>query len=372
MHVQKNGPDHPGDAAVVQQMTSRERVLAAFNHCEGDRVPVWLGASPEFRLLAQKKLELPDDESLSVYLGDDFRRVFSSYAGPQYAHPTENLQPGSTYRTPFGIERHGYGYGQPLAHPLVGVDLAQIEAYPWPDPSWMDVSQVRADALKYEKKYAILGGDWSPFWHDLIDLLGMAQVFYEMHDHPERVDAILHHVVDYYFEVSRRIFDAAGDAIDIFFIGNDFGTQNGPVMSVRTFRRFMLPHLERLIRLGHDYGLKVAMHCCGGFAPLIPSMIEAGLDGLQALQPSCRGMGPADLKAAFGDRLVLMGCIDTQHVLIEGNPQLVREKTHEVLQVMMPGGGYVASPSHDYLLPETPVENVITLYQAILEFGKYH
>jgi len=352
-------------------MNSRQRVSAAFDHVEGDRVPAWLGASPEFRELARQHLGLLDDESLSVALGDDFRRVSARFAGPEFADPLLNLRPGSTYRTPFGIERHGFGYGQPFDHPLANASLAEVEAYPWPDPAWMDVSQVRADALKFDNQYAILGGDWSPFWHDLIDLLGMENTFFKMYDEPAVVEAILEYVVGYYYEVSRSSFQAAAGAIDIFFIGNDFGTQNGPVMSEKLFRRFILPHLRRLVDLGHSHDLKVLLHCCGGYAPLIPSLIEAGLDGVQALQPSCRGMHPAELKKKFGQQLLLMGCIDTQQVLIEGNPGLVRQKTQQVLEIMKPGGGYIASPSHDYVLPETPVENVLALYEAILEYGGY-
>jgi uroporphyrinogen decarboxylase len=171
--------------------------------------------------------------------------------------------------------------------------------------------------------------------------------------------------------VSQRIFDAAGDLMDISFIGNDFGSMNGPIMGEATFRRFFLPHLKRLVDLGHDHGLKVMMHCCGGFAPLIPAMIEIGLDGLQALQPSARGMAPVELKATFGDRILMNGCIDTQFVLIQGTPELVRTRTREVLEVMMPGGGYVASPSHDYVLPETPIENILALYDTVRDCGRY-
>lgn len=354
------------------QMTSRERVLAAFEHIEGDHVPTWLGASPEFRELAMRHLGLEDDESLSVYLGDDFRRVFAKYAGPEEFGPYFNLQPGATYRTPFGVERYGYGYGMPLNRPLANATtLAQVHEYSWPDPEWMDVSHIRDEVLQYGGQYAILGGDWSPFWHDAIDLLTFANLSYKMYDHPEFVHALIEHIVDYYAGVSRRIFDAAGDVIDIFFIGNDFGGQIGPLIGEKLFRRFILPHLKRLIDLGHDYGLKVMMHCCGGFAPLIPAMIEIGLDGLQALQPTCRGMEPAWLKAEFGDKLMLMGCIDTQ-LLIEGTPDLARAETRRILGIMKPGGGYIASPSHDYLLPETPLENVIAVYETIREYGGYN
>jgi uroporphyrinogen decarboxylase len=89
------------------------------------------------------------------------------------------------------------------------------------------------------------------------------------------------------------------------------------------------------------------------------------------LQPSARGMDPAQLKAEFGGRIVLNGCIDTQHVLIEGTPELACQKTRQTLEVMRPGGGYVCSPSHDYLLPETPVANVIAMYETIRDYGSY-
>ena len=352
-------------------MTSRERVLAAFAFEEPDRVPAWLGAAPETRRLMTDHLGLENDEALSVYLGDDFRRVYATYAGPIEFGPVANLSPGSTYRTPFGVERHGYGYGMPRDNPLAGASLKEIHEYPWPDPAWMSVSGIRSEIEAWQGEYAILGGDWSPFWHDAIDLLDMENLILEMYEEPDLVDALLEHIVDHYLGVSQRIFDAAADLIDIFFIGNDFGSMNGPLMSDAMFRRFFLPHLKRLVDLGHDYGLKVMMHCCGGFAPLIPAMIEIGLDGLQALQPSARGMAPSELKAAFGDRIVMNGCIDTQFILIQGTPDLVKRETREILDIMMPGGGYVASPSHDYVLPETPIENIITLYETVREHGRY-
>jgi uroporphyrinogen decarboxylase len=234
----------------------------------------------------------------------------------------------------------------------------------------MDVSHIRDEVLRYNGQYAVLGGDWSPFWHDALDMLTFEGLSFMMYDAPEFVDALMEHIVDYYFDVSRRIFDVAADVIDIFFIGNDFGGQIGPLIGEDLFRRFMAPHLKRLADLGHDYGLKILLHCCGGFAPLIPAMIEAGLDGLQALQPTCRGMEPEKLKSEFGDKIVLMGAIDTQ-LLIEGTPEKSRAETRRILEIMKPGGGYIACPSHDYLLPETPVENIIPVYEAIRDFGSY-
>ena len=240
-------------------MNSRERVLTVFDHKEPDRVPCWCGASVEFWEKAKKELVL-DDEGLRLRFRDDFRRVFAGYSGPEF--PLEH--PEATYRTPFGIEREGYGYGQPLTHPLADATIVDVENYPWPDPAWMDVSKIKAAAEAYNGEFAILGGDWSPFWHDLIDLVGMEELYIKMYTEPDVIEAILKHMVDYYFEVSKKTFEAAADAIDIFFIGNDFGSQVGPLMSPEMFERFMVPHLKRLCDLGHSYGLKTQMHCCGG------------------------------------------------------------------------------------------------------------
>jgi len=347
-------------------MTSRERVLTAFAHQEPDRVPAWCGSSAEFWAKAKRELAIADDEALRIRFGDDFRRVFAKYAGPLFP-----LSPGAKSRTPFGVERHGMGYGQPISHPLAGATLAQVHEHPWPDPRWMDVSHIRAEAASYQGRYAILGGDWSPFWHDAIDLMGMEGLYLAMYDSPETVDALMRHMADYYAEVSRRIFDAAADVIDIFFIGNDLGSQTGPLLSPALFRRFVLPHLKRLIDLGHACRLKVMMHCCGGFAPLIPDLIAAGLDGLHAVQPSCAGMDLAALKREFGGRILFNGAIDSHHVLIRGTPEVVRQKTREVLAIMKPGGGYVAGASHDSILEETPVENVVAMFDAIREYGAY-
>jgi len=322
-------------------------------------VPCWCGASTGFWAKAQRELGM-GDENLRLRLGDDFRRVYARYAGPTVA-----LAEGVTCRTVFGVDRHGLGYGQPISHPLATASLRQVHDYPWPDPAWMDVSHVRSDALAWNRQYALLGGDWSPFWHDLIDLLGMETMCLKMYDEPGLIDAVLQHMVDYYAAVSTRIFDAAADALDVFFIGNDFGGQTGPLLGPDLFRRFMVPHLKRLVDLGHQFNLKIQMHCCGGFAPLIPQMIGIGLDGLHAIQPCCGGMDLRTLKRAFGSRILFNGAIDSHHVLINGTPESVRRATREVLDIMRPGGGYVAGASHDTILEETPVENVLAMFDTV-------
>ena len=346
-------------------MNSRDRVAAVFNHDIPDRVPCWCGSSEEFWLKAGQELGL-DDEGLRVRFHDDFRRVYAQYKGP---HIQESS--GAKVRNIFGIDRQGLGYGQALNHPLANASFKEVCDYAWPDPNWMDVSSIRADALGYNGQYAILGGDWSPFWHDVVELLGMETLFIRMYTEPEVVKKVFESVVDYYFEVSRRIFEEAGDCIDIFFIGNDFGSQCGPLLGPDLFGEFIYPHLVRLADLGRAYRLKVQMHCCGGIEPLIPLMIEAGIDALHAVQPSCHGMDLKTLKETFGDKVIFNGAIDSHHILIDGTAETVRKDTRKVLEVMMPGGGYIAGASHDAILEETPVENILAMFDVVCEYGVY-
>jgi uroporphyrinogen decarboxylase len=345
-------------------MNSKQRVLTAFDHNEPDLVPRWCGASPEFWEKAKTELNL-DDEGLRVRFGDDFRRALAPYED-------ENLTSElGGYISPFGIEREGIGYGQPLNHPLIESSLKEIHEYPWPDPEKVNLTTLRSSAEEHFDNYAILGGDWSPYWHDMIDLFGMEPLLIKMYTEPEIVETALNYVADYYFEVNQRVFGEAADLMDIFFIGNDFGSQSGCITGEDLFRQYLLPPLKRLVDLGHDYHLKVMLHCCGGFRELIPALIEIEMDGLHAIQPSCNGMNLGKLKSDYGDKILFNGCIDSQSVLIEGNQDYVRNKTIETIEIMKPGGGFVACASHDYILEETPVDNMLAMFDTIEEHGKY-
>jgi uroporphyrinogen decarboxylase len=364
----------PREAAASEdtplRVSSRELVLAAFGRIPQARVPKWFGSSPEFIAKACAELGLPREEELRLRLGDDFRRVFSS------APPSKkSLSPGATWASPFGVERTGLFYGEPMSHPLAeSLTMEALDAYPWPDPDLVDVSSIRGAIEKWGGRYAILGGEWSPFWHDAIDLVGMENLLLLMYDDPPFVDALLDRIDCYYLAASEKVFREAGDLIDIYFIGNDFGSQKGPLIGPGLFDRFLAPHLARHAELGHAYGLAVMLHCCGGIRELIPSIAAAGIDALHALQPDCAGMDTEGIKRDFGGMIVLNGGIDSRRVLIEGNPESVRAATRAVLDIMAPcngatggpdSGAYIAGASHDYILPETPVENVLAMFDEI-------
>jgi uroporphyrinogen-III decarboxylase len=359
-------------------MNSKERVLTTFSHRTPDRVPRWCGSSPEFWNKSKKALNL-DDEGLRIRFGDDFRRITAPY-----------LDQNGREVAPFGIERGGVGYGMALSHPLANASIGEMKEYPWPDPNRVDLSflhpKVSVETDNYETDnypslhrptqdwfdhYAILGGDWSPFWHDVIDMVGMENLFIRMYTEPEWAHAIYDLVFDYYYAVNERIFSEVGDLIDIFFIGNDMGSNNGALIGTDLFAEYLQPKFRKMADLGHAYKSKVLLHCCGGFRELMPQIIESGIDGVHAIQPSCYGMELKGLKKDFGDKLLFNGCIDSQFVVIEGTPDYVRQETRKTLETMMPGGGFVAGASHDFLLEETPLENVLAMFDTVQEFGHY-
>lgn len=322
-------------------------------------MPRWLGASREFILKACKELGTTED-AFHQRIGDDLRWIELTPIGQS----SERLDP-------FGIERRGLGYGQPAAHPLKHTaSIGALNEYPWPNPDDVDISGLCERLNVLGNEYAVAGGSWSPFWHDAIDLVSLETLACQMYEDPVFVDTLLSRISDYYIDLSTRIFEEAGSRIDLFFIRNDFGTQIGPLISPNHFKRFIVPCLKRFTALGHRYGIKVMLHSSGGIMPLIPAIIESGVDALHALQPDCPGMQSAALKKSFGSSLVLSGGIDARNLLRTGTPEEVTREVIAKLRIMAPEGRYIAAPSVDVITDDIPVENILAMYDAVDEYDK--
>jgi len=134
------------------------------------------------------------------------------------------------------------------------------------------------------------------------------------------------------------------------------------IMSPKTWRALVKPHLARTFAVGKAHGLWVAYHCCGALRPIIPDLVEMGLDVLNPVQGNCPGMDPLELKREFGPRLAFMGGVDTQDTLPSGSVYDVRRATTRLLEGMTAdGGGYILAASHT-IPPETPDANIFALY----------
>ena len=347
-------------------MNSKERVLAAFEHRIPDRVPLWYGADPAVTANLMRICQVDSEEALMQRLHIDFRRVREMYVGPPLA-----TRPDGSRKNYWGLWRAGDYYGQPVSHPLAGVEtVEQVAAYAWPSPDWFDFSRLRGQCEQW-RDCAIIGGPWVVIFTDATELVGMQEFFVKMITHPEVMRAVIQQVSDFYYELAVRFFDACGDLLDIFFFGDDLGTQENLFISPAMWDEFLRNHFVRFLELGRQAGLKTMFHSCGAVRGLASRWVDLGLDGLNPIQRRAHGMDLATLKHDFGDRLTFHGAIDHQQVLSFGTVDDVKAEVHQVIDLLAPGGGYCLAASHDLLLQEFPPENIITMYDEAYAYGRY-
>ena len=187
---------------------------------------------------------------------------------------------------------------------------------------------------------------------------------------PQRAHRFLDLLVERHLQKLGRFLGAVGPYIDIIQFGDDLGAQNGPQISPRMYREFFQPrHKLMWERVKQLADVKVMLHCCGAVRPLLKDLIDAGLDAINPVQISCRGMQAAELKRDFGQDLTFWGggC-DTQRVLPQGTPEEVRTHVLRQCEELAPGGGFVFQQVHN-ILANVPPENVIAMFDAVREFG---
>jgi len=163
---------------------------------------------------------------------------------------------------------------------------------------------------------------------------------------------------------------AAQGCIDLFRIGDDVGTQRGPLISPAMFREFIAPRLRLLVDLAHSHDTRVMFHSCGSITAFIDALIEIGVDILDPLQVSAANMDPTQIKGEYGSRICLHGSIDTQYVLPQGSPQEVAENVKRMIDILGSGGGFILAPCH-VLQTDVPSENVCAMYETGHEYGAY-
>lgn len=162
----------------------------------------------------------------------------------------------------------------------------------------------------------------------------------------------------------------ANGLIDFVWIGEDLGTQIAPMISLELYRKVLRPRHQKFIDLAKAYCLPVMVHTCGSSSWAYEDFIEMGVDAVDTLQPKAANMSPSYLKSQFGGRLCFHGCISTAGKLAYGTPEEVQTDVRQTLEIMMPGGGYQLSPTH-LIQDNSPAENVIAMYQAAHDFGRY-
>jgi uroporphyrinogen decarboxylase len=347
-------------------MNSRERVLLAINHQEPDRVPLDWSGEPEVSATLQAHFGLHSHEELLCHLHVDLRHVgLHLRDDPSRPHVGGREDIWGVRRTPRAL--HG---GYVCYHPLAHLETLQdLDDYPWPDPAALDYEAYPAE-LDAVGDFARVGGWANRILWTGIELVGLEKFMFMLFERPDLIHALLRRITDYCYAVGTRCYPLVQSKLDIVYHGSDFGTQRALWLSPPMWREFVKPHFARLFTLAKEHGFKIFLHSDGAIRPLIPDLIEIGLDILDPIQVRAEGMDPVGLKHEFGDRLTFHGSIDVQHTLPFGSHAEVRTEVLERLRTLGPGGGFILNNSHS-LLPEFPLENIVTMYETAYRAGRY-
>jgi len=359
-------------------MEARERVSLAASHREPDRVPIDYWASPEINRQLLDHYHFSTQEELLEHLEVDFRYL----EGPRYVGPEPRVHEDGSVEDHWGVPRlrvqaGAAVYQEVVKFPLVGAQsVADLRAYRgWADPDWFDYECVReqvAEARRLGKAVVFMGDRMNRCAQlkPAMYLRGIEQILLDLTLAPEMAAYIIGRVAEFYLEYARRTFEAAGEGIDLFFMGDDFGTQHGLFVSPQMWRRFLQPGFQALVELGKRRGYLVAHHSCGSLQPIIPDLVDCGLDILNPVQPDVYDMDRRELKRLFGDRLCFHGSISIQRTLPFGSPDDVRQEVRERFETLGPGGGFIFCTAHN-IQADTPLENVQALFAAYRELGRY-
>ncbi len=400
-------------------MNSRERVICALEHREADRVPIDVGgtrqsgiaASTYHRLKERLGLRTPTRvydvyQMLAEIERPVLERLGADVVGLQrpvvaFGIPNERWKPwdlfdGTPVEVPGGfqpeVEANGdlllrHPDGRPMARmPRGGYYFDRLDTYPGAahaDPATLDVPllsleecdhlHAQAEAWYQQSDLALVAAMGPPY--ELFFGLGTGDFqgwMITLATDPEYVEALYERLVDAWLENLRRFSEAVGDRVQVLQFNDDLGTQNAPFLSPAMFRRQIMPYYQRGLEWVHRRTeMKVFMHNDGAIFDFLPTLIEMGVDILNPVQTTAKGMDPVKLKQEFGDRLVFWGgSCDCQGTLAFGSPEEVAEEVRQHVSTLAPGGGYVFASVHN-VQAEVPPENVLALYDTARTVGVY-
>ncbi len=304
-------------------MTSKERVRAAFNFEHHDRVPVNYRYNDGIDAKLKKHFGLGarDDEGLRKALGVDFRMVEPVYTGPKLYNdiPGRRIDPIYGHHMKW-VEHETGGYWEYCDYFLENTSVEDIENFKLPDPDDFDYDGLIDQCDEY-RDYGIIAGNngigvvicRSSFYR------GMEQALVDLITDDEAGMRLIDRILDFQLGQMERIFDKIGDRVDVMWMGEDLGTQIGPLIGMDTFRSMLLPRHKKFIDLASMHGIPAMLHTCGSSSWSYEDYIACGLRAVETLQPEAANMSPRYLMEHFSGRLVFHGCISTAGALTYGS-----------------------------------------------------
>ena len=336
--------------------TKRDVVLDAIAHRQTGRIPYSVLFEPAMgrALAAHYRVHSTDDivDNSIQWVGNTLPLARLAALG---------LFRDGEFTDEWGVRWHGVGEtrGQVRTAPLTEPTLAD---YRFPDQlphETLDQMKVAAKAAPHRYRIAKLGA----LWEQATFLRGMDALLIDLLDQP----AFVHDLLDGILEVllaNVQLYRAALP-LDCMWLSDDYGGQSGLLMSPPLWRQFIRPRLARLCKAVHDAGLHFVLHSDGAIGPVIPDIVELGVDILHPVQAEC--VDVLHIKREFGQSLTLWGGYGTQGTLVFGTPEQVRREVHEACDVLGAGGGFILTPGLSMIQAGVPVENAAAFIEVARE-----
>ena len=383
----------------MKELLPRERFIRALRHEPVDRVPVM------YRMKAEAKSKLAriygidnaatgrkHNPELELRLGND-AIIYQIGINADFSH--RHIDIGETWHNHFGV-----GYGKsglegrtpeeekvfaktqefwgpakivpenfPNFHPIRTME--QLKAYTWPDPKDDEMlAPIKTLCKEYQDDYFIIVDLSSTLIEAAYaHIVGTQDFFLKMFDEPDLIDGVLDGLTEYYTELGKN---AIALGVDMIRVGDDVGAQQAMMISPTVWRELAKPRFDYMFKEFRKANseLFIKLHSCGDYSPIMPDMVELGVDFSGLLQPTGGLKDQVTIKRNFGDDLALIGGFDVQNLLPRGQVEDVRAGVLQTMKNYATGGGYVFSPSH-YILADVPVQNIYTMIEAQREFGVY-
>ena len=374
-------------------MNSRERFRKAINHEQPDRVPVdvgqdfhngihaiayenllkLLGDSDEIRFYDRMQHLAVVKESVLNRLRADTRYVF---ANPPAGFEVVTAPDGS-WGDEWGIRRKTCGYyDETCGNPLAGADLESVRKFQFPNPG--DKSRFvglreRARRLRETTDFAIIGGNPATLFYLTSELVGFEEYLEKLMTDQPVIEALVDRMLEYWMEFFAGYLDAIGDEVEMIWIGDDWGTQRGPMIPPKLFREIFVPRYRQFCTFVKKRApVKIALHTCGAVSWALEDFAAVGIDVVHPLQGDAAGMEDPDLlKRRFGRQLAFYSNLRNQTTLPHGTPEEVSEDVRRKVRAFAPGGGYVISGGHN-IQADVPAENILALFDTAYQCGRYH
>jgi uroporphyrinogen decarboxylase len=355
-------------------MKPRERVEMTLQHEKPDRCPMQISFTPEFaaRLRSDMKLRGRSEHNphgggntyeLERSLGEDLLLTSVGWANSYYLYDkpyTDEWGVGwdiHPYHTPFGVG----AYTEISSHPLA--DDAAIQSYQPPDPNRPELYEGAAQMIRdFKADYWIVGVTVTTIFETAWALRGLEQILLDMSINPDLADQLLDIPFRYHLTAAKKLVEMG---VDMIWTGDDVGTQNKMLISPRMWRKYLKPRMANFIselKVANP-AVKIAYHTDGNVEPIIPELIEIGIDVLNPIQPT--SMDPAKIKKEYGDMLCFWGTIDEQQTLPFGKPEDVANEVCRRLETVGYDGGLILGPTHHVQL-DTPLENFWAMVNTIV------